>query len=172
NDWYRQALDRRVPRGEGSNLRAALGGIERSQFSRYQALLRLPDPVWEMADRYRLEEKRLRYVLKIEDEALQIQFVRVMIDRELSAERIQQIVESGRVEDFLQGSVAASPRSSEEDILARVAHNWTRLASQVSQADLSVVADQWVKKQPPDHVREQVAALRRLLDIVESRVNE
>jgi hypothetical protein len=49
NDWYRQALDYRVPRGEGPSLRAALGGIERSQFSRIQALLRLSDPVWELA---------------------------------------------------------------------------------------------------------------------------
>ncbi|GIV81600.1 MAG: hypothetical protein KatS3mg051_0954 [Anaerolineae bacterium] len=49
------------------------GGIQRAQFSRIQALLRLPDSVWELADRYRLEEKRLRYVLKVDDEALQVQ---------------------------------------------------------------------------------------------------
>jgi hypothetical protein len=171
NDWYRQALKYRVPRGEGSNLRAVLGGIERSQFSRIQALLRLPDPVWELADRYRLEEKRLRYVLKVGSEALQLQLVRVMIEQGLTAERLQQIVESGDVRAFLKGQ-NAQPTKEKKTASERVADRWVGLARQVSKADLSLVADQWVRQQKPEQVRQQVAALRKLLDIVEKRVND
>lgn len=171
NDWYRQALDYRVPRGEGDALRAALGGIQRAQFNRIQALLRLPDTVWELADRYRLEEKRLRYVLKVDDEALQVQLVRFMVARDLSAERVRQLVESGQLPAILGG---ATPPADEEraTVSERVASRWPTLARQVTQADLSLVADQWVKRQKPDEVRQQVAALRRLLEIVEQRVQK
>jgi hypothetical protein len=174
NDWYRQALNFRVPRGEGSNLRAALGGIERSQFSRLQALLRLPDSVWELADRYRLEEKRLRYVLKVEDETLQLRLVRYMIEKNLSAERIRQIVEAGNVESWLEGEEAGRAQlfSEEESASERVAKRWPSLASQFSKADLALVADQWVKREKPEEVRKQVAVLRRLLEIVEQRVDD
>lgn len=171
NDWYRQALEYRVPRGEGEALRAALGGIQRAQFHRIQALLRLPDTVWELADRYRLEEKRLRYVLKVDDEALQVQLVRFMVARDLSAERVRQLVESGQLSAILSG---AAPPADEEraSVSERVANRWPTLARQVTQADLTLVADQWVKRQKPDEVRQQIAALRRLLEIVEQRVQK
>jgi hypothetical protein len=172
NDWYRQALKYRVPRGEGSNLRAALGGIERSQFSRLQALLRLPDAVWELADRYRLEERRLRYVLKVGSEALQLQLVHVMIDKDLPAERVQQLVESGDLRAFLE-SERVKPRAKKKRPTAdRVADRWAGVASQVTKADLSKVADQWVRRQKPEALRQQISALRKLLDMVEQRVED
>jgi ParB-like chromosome segregation protein Spo0J len=171
NDWYRQALNYRVPRGEGSNVRAALGGIERAQFSRIGALLRLPDQVWELADRYRLEEKKLRFVLKVEDEALQIELVRAIVDYDLTAEHIQQLVESGNLIAFLEGE--STPRARGYKTAAeRVADRWAGLAGQISRVDLALIADRWVNSQRPDEVREQIAALRRLLDIVEKRVED
>jgi hypothetical protein len=173
NDWYRQALEYRVPRGEGSNLRAALGGIERSQFSRMQSLLKLPDPVWELADRYRLEEKRLRFVLKVEDEALQLLLVRAIIDQDLSADRVQRIVESGKLQAILEGD--DSPKSDPEDdsvISERLANRWSSLAKQFPHADLTVIAQQWVKREKPEDVRAQIALLKRLLEIVEKQVDE
>jgi hypothetical protein len=173
NEWYRQALDYRVPRGEGTALRAALGGIERSQFNRLQALLALPDSVWELADRHRLEEKRLRYVLKVQDEALQVQLVHMIVDRNLSAERVQRLVESGELTSLFAGYDWAADRYSDEDILSeRVANRWFSLARQVPQADLMVVANEWLRRQTPEEVRQQVAALRRLLEIVERRVQD
>jgi hypothetical protein len=173
NEWYRQALNYRVPRGEGAALRAALGGIERSQFNRLQALLALPDSVWELADRHRLEEKRLRYVLKVQDEALQVQLVRMIVDRNLSAERVQRLVESGELTSVFAGYDWAAERYSDEDILSeRVANRWFSLARQVPQANLTVVADEWLRRQTPEEVRQQVAALRRLLEIVEERVQD
>jgi hypothetical protein len=171
NNWYRQALDYRVPRGDGANIRAALGGIDRAQFSRIQALLRLPDPVWELADRYHLEEKRLRPVLKIADESLQLELVWAIIDQNLSAERVQELVESGRVAAFLEGAASQRPiphKTSAE----RMADRWANLAHQISKADLSLVAARWFGRQTPDEMREQIAALRRLLDMVEKRIED
>ena len=171
NDWYRQALEFRVPRGEGDHLRAALGGIERSQFNRIQSLLDLPDPVWELADRYRLEEKRLRSVLKLEDPDLQIQLVRLMIDKNLSADRVLQLVESGQLAEVLaRQDVDEEQPGGEITVSERVANRWPSIASQFSQADLSFVAEQWILRQKPDDIRQQVAALRRLLDIVETEM--
>ena len=171
NDWYRQALEYRVPRGDGANLRAALGGIERSQFSRIQSLLRLPDPVWELADRHRLEEKRLRYVLKVSDESLQLKLVRMIVEKDLSAERVRKLVESGDVAAQLeQAKPATSPTPN--TTAERVASRWPRLASQVSEADLALVAEQWIKDQKPENVKQQVVTLRKLLEMVEKRVSD
>ena len=171
NDWYRQALEYRVPRGEGASLRAALGGIERSHFSRIQALLRLPDPVWELADRYRLEEKRLRYVLKVKDERLQVRLVRLIVEENLSASQIKRLVESGHLEEILTG-VEGAPTTPPPPSAARVVSRWTRLVDQVSEADLDEVAEEWLKRAEPEAVRQQVATLRRLLDLVERRVSD
>lgn len=169
NDWYRQALNYRVPRGEGASLRAALGGIERSQFSRIQALLRLSDPVWELVDRYRLEEKRLRSVLKIEDESLQLRLVRMIIDRDLSAEQVQRLVESGDLLSQIEGTSAHShPRK--DAMSERVATRWSRLASQVPEVDLTLVAERWIGSQRPENVKHQVDTLRKLLEMVEKRI--
>lgn len=173
NDWYRQALDYRVPRGEGEALRAALGGIERAQFSRIQALLRLPDPVWELADRFRLEEKRLRPVLKVPDATLQVKLVRMIVEQNLTAERVQRLVESGELITALDdGAARRDAPPLNVTVSERVANQWPGLARQVSKADLDFVADQWVKRQKPQDVRQQVAVLRRLLELVESRVKD
>jgi hypothetical protein len=173
NDWYRQALDYRVPRGYGAALRAALGGIERAQFSRLQALLRLPDAVWNLADRYRIEEKRLRYVLKVPDESLQVKLVRLAVEKNLSAERVQSLVESGKLAELLVPEQSpGKPDRFGETVSERVANRWPSLVKQFSKADLALVADQWIKRQKPEDVRAQVAALRRLLEIVEGQVPE
>ena len=171
NDWYRQALDYRVPRGEGPNLRAALGGMERVQFHRLQALLRLPDPVWELADRFRLEEKRLRYVLKVLDETQQVELVRAIIEQNLSAERVQQIVESGRLVDFLEGTDRYHGQGY-KTAAERVADRWAGLAGQIPKADLGMVADRWLSRQTTDEVRQQIATLYELLEIVERRLDD
>lgn len=170
NDWYRQALDYRVPRGEGASLRAALGGIERSQFSRIHALLRLADPAWELVDRYRVEEKRLRYVLKVKDESLQLKLVRLIIDKDFSAEQVRRLVESG---DYLSEHEGTTELVSSqlETMSERVASRWSRLASQVPEADLTLVAERWLETQKPENVRNQVVALRKLLEMVERRVS-
>ena len=167
NDWYRQALEYRVPRGEGEALRAALGSVQRSQFSRIQALLRLPDSVWELADRHRLEEKRLRPVLKVPDATLQVKLVRMIVEQNLTAERVQRLVESGELITALDdGAVRREALPQRNGIGAR-RQPVAGAGPPVLEADLDFVADQWVRQKPQD-VRQQVAVLRRLLELVEA----
>jgi hypothetical protein len=112
-------------------------------------------------------------VLKVEDEALQALLVRAIIDQDLSAERIQRLVESGELETMLSGQ--DRPEIQPDDgilISERVASRWSSLASQFSKADLTLVAERWVKRQKPEDVRAQVAMLKRLLEIVEKQVDE
>ncbi|NDJ75107.1 MAG: ParB N-terminal domain-containing protein [Chloroflexi bacterium] len=170
NDWYRQALQHRVPRGEGERLRAALGGISRSQFSRIQALLELPDAVWELADRHRVEEKRLRYLLKIQDDALQLQAMKAIVASDLSAERIQQIVERGEFDEFVEGASSGVPVSRRPAGPDRLVNNWSRLVRDVPKTDLDQVVDQWLLDEKPDDIRKQLSTLRKLLDLVEKRI--
>ena len=65
NDFYRQALelDLRSKREYTEAILSAMGGIEKAQFSRIKALLRLSDEALELADRHGIEEYRLRYVV-------------------------------------------------------------------------------------------------------------
>lgn len=145
--------------------------MERVQFHRLQALLRLPDPVWELADRFRLEEKRLRYVLKVLDETQQVELVRAIIEQNLSAERVQQIVESGRLVDFLEGTDRYHGQGY-KTAAERVADRWAGLAGQIPKADLGMVADRWLSRQTTDEVRQQIATLYELLEIVERRLDD
>jgi hypothetical protein len=97
--------------------------------------------------------------------------VRLIVDKNLSAERLQYLVESGNLAALLASEQPVTrPIDFGETVSERVANRWPALAKQFSQADLILVADQWVKRQKPEEIRAQVAALRQLLDIVEKRV--
>ncbi|MBI1256412.1 MAG: hypothetical protein GC204_02975 [Chloroflexi bacterium] len=94
NDFYRQALelDLRTKRGYTEAILGAMGGIERAQFSRIKALLRLSDEALELADRYGIEESRLRYLVAIAPE-YHIEIVRQIIDFNLSSKQVKDISE-------------------------------------------------------------------------------
>jgi len=66
-DFYRQALDLtlRGKREYTTEILAAMGGINRKQFSRIKALLRLSDEAIELADRHNLDEGVLRHVISL-----------------------------------------------------------------------------------------------------------
>ena len=59
NDFYRQALDLSLQSKQEFSIQllSAMGGISRSQFSRYKTLLKLSDEALELADRYNVDEK-------------------------------------------------------------------------------------------------------------------
>ncbi|MDX2162064.1 MAG: ParB N-terminal domain-containing protein, partial [bacterium] len=65
NDFFRQALDLdlRAKREYTDVILSAMGGMERTQFSRIKNLLRLSDEALELADRYAIEEGKLRCVI-------------------------------------------------------------------------------------------------------------
>jgi len=106
NDFYRQALELRIPRGEASEIYSAMGGIKRHQFSHYVQLLGLSDEAMELADRHQIEEFRLRPILKLEPED-HAEMIQHIIEFNLSGRQIQEICESGLIED--EGDQLAKP---------------------------------------------------------------
>ena len=92
NDFYRQALDLdlRGKREHTTDILAAMGGIQRSQFSRYKALLQLSDEAIELADRHNLDEWRLRFVLDLPPEE-HIEMVKQIIQLNLNGKQIREI---------------------------------------------------------------------------------
>lgn len=100
NDFYRQALDLdlRGKREYTGTILAAMGGISRVHFSRLKGLLRLSDEALELADRYAIDEFRLRPLLSLE-EKYHLQVVRQIIDFNLSARQVQQLCEEPAEQD-------------------------------------------------------------------------
>lgn len=58
--YYAQAAELRTPRGQSSTLLAATGLSSNRQKSRYQALLNLPERVWNLADHHGWSEGKIR----------------------------------------------------------------------------------------------------------------
>jgi hypothetical protein len=94
NDFFRQALDLdlRAHREYTDVILGAMGGMERTQFSRIKNLLRLSDEALELADRYAIEEGKLRCVISTSQE-YHAEIVRQIIDFNLSAKQVKEICE-------------------------------------------------------------------------------
>jgi NTP pyrophosphatase (non-canonical NTP hydrolase) len=92
NDFYRQALDLdlRAKREYTEAILSGMGGIKRGQFSHLKILLRLSDEALELADRYNIEEGKLRYVLNVASE-YHAEIVRQIIDFSLSVKQVKEI---------------------------------------------------------------------------------
>src|SRR5260221_6005653 len=95
NDFYRQALDLGLgsKREYTADILAAIGGIRRGYFSCYKALLPLSDEALELADRYSIQEKKLRYVLKLAPES-HAEVVRQIISFNLTSAQVKQLCEA------------------------------------------------------------------------------
>jgi ParB-like chromosome segregation protein Spo0J len=95
NDFYRQALelDLRGKREYTDAVLSAMGGVNKSQFSRYKSLLHLADEALELADRHNIEEYRLRYVAAVPVE-YHTEIVRQIIDFNLTTKQVKELCES------------------------------------------------------------------------------
>jgi hypothetical protein len=96
NDFYRQALDLNL-RGKREHTEAILtsmGSINRARFSQFKALLQLTDDALELADRYGIDEFRLRPVLQLPAEA-QGEMIQQILQFNLSGRQISEICERG-----------------------------------------------------------------------------
>lgn len=101
NDFYRQALelDLRSKREYTDAVLSAMGGVNKSQFSRYKSLLQLADEALELADRHNIEEYRLRYVAAVPAD-YHTEIVRQIIDFNLTTKQVKELCESdGREAD-------------------------------------------------------------------------
>lgn len=94
NDFYRQALelDLRGKREYTEAILSAMGGVGKMHFSHYKALLRLSDEALELADRHKLDEKKLRYVLTLPPE-YHSEIVRQIIDFNLTSKQVKELCE-------------------------------------------------------------------------------
>ncbi len=161
NDFYRQALelDLRSKREYTEAILGAMGGIEKAQFSRIKALLRLSDEALELADRYGIEEYRLRYLVTVAPE-YHAEIVRQIIDFNLSTKQIKEICAGndleGNQDDLLDKLPAAAIK------LAKV----TQSVSTTTAQDLARA----LMKQEGDAAvaRARLQALRNLLTEAES----
>ncbi|MBA3868045.1 MAG: ParB N-terminal domain-containing protein [Anaerolineae bacterium] len=95
HDFYRQALelDLRGKREYTAEILSAMGGLRIPMLSRFKALLRLCDEATELADRYNLDEGRLRHLLELAPED-QIEMVRQVIQLNLSSKQIGDLIHS------------------------------------------------------------------------------
>ena len=94
NDFYRQALDLRIPRGAGEAIYSAMGGIDKRRFSQYKDLLNLGDEAIELADRHNLDERTLRQIASLSYED-QVEMIQQVIQFQLTSRQVEAIVTQG-----------------------------------------------------------------------------
>lgn len=98
NDFYRQALEMRVKYGSLGEVLTAMGGIQRFYFNRIKGLMALSDEALEMADRYNVDEGRLRHVVKLNEDQ-HAEMVRQIVEFGLTMRQVKEICEVGEVEE-------------------------------------------------------------------------
>lgn len=131
NDFYRQALELRIPRGEASEIYSAMGGIDKVYFSYIKNLLKLSDEALEFADRHNIEERRLRPLTDV-DPDFHYELVRQIIDFNLTARQIEQLIAAG---EEIEKPADASDIEPEAYRLAKIVKNRGRAnASAIARA--------------------------------------
>jgi hypothetical protein len=166
NDFYRQALDLdlRSKQEFTGEILTAMGGISRMHFSRYKALLKLSDEALELADRYGIEEGKLRHVITLPDQ-YHVELVRQIIDLNLTSKQVKEICETG--------GTSSDPDEGNEgtERLPRAAVQLAKLARLSSNASGQDVARALLQQENNAHLaRAHLHTLRRLLDEAEQHL--
>jgi ParB-like chromosome segregation protein Spo0J len=94
NDFYRQALELRIPRGAGEAIYSAMGGIDKRRFGQFKDLLKLGDEALELADRHNLDERTLRQIASLSYED-QVEMLQQVIQFDLTSRQVEAIVTQG-----------------------------------------------------------------------------
>lgn len=91
-DFYRQALelDMRGKREYTEAILSAMGGIKKTHFSAIKALLRLSDEAMEIADRYDIEEGKLRHVITLPAD-YHSEIVRQIVEFKLTSKQVKEL---------------------------------------------------------------------------------
>lgn len=142
HDFYRQALqlDLRDKRDFTESILAAMGGITKSRLNQYKALLQLSDESLELADRYDLDEGRLRHILNLKTED-QVEMVRQIIQFNLSSKQVKEMCEQ---ED--------SDQHNDEESIPRSTLQLVKLARSVDPASGQVFAHALLTQEKDVHV--------------------
>ncbi|MBL8134108.1 MAG: ParB N-terminal domain-containing protein [Anaerolineae bacterium] len=161
NDFYRQALtvDLRGRREYTEVILAAMGGIDKSRFSQYKALLHLSDEALELADRHGIEERSLRYVLSLDPEH-HGEVLRQIVSLNLTSKQVKQLCEEGLTAD--DGS------DEEVDRPPAVALRMARLARGSMSASAQDIARAFLRQEEDlGLARARLQAFRNLLNEAE-----
>ncbi len=112
NDFFRQALDLtlRGKREHTDAILAAMGGINRARFSQLKALLALSDEAIELADRYGIDEYRLRPVLNLPSD-VQAEMIQHIIKFNLTGRQVAEMCEKSLDENADEEGTSASPQA-------------------------------------------------------------
>ncbi len=152
NDFYRQTLELRIPRGEAEQIYAAMGGIDKVYFSYIKNLLRLSDDALELADRHNIQERRLRPLLDL-DADFHFELVRQIIDFNLTAKQVEQVV-------------AIDTDKTDEHITDEIepdAHRLAKIIKNRGQADAASIAKALIKQEGnPELARAQARLMSQL----------
>ena len=158
--FYRQALDLdlRGKREHTAEILSAMGGIDRSQFSRYKLLLRLCDEAFEMADRHSIDEGRLRYLVQLGPQE-QVEMIRQIIQFGFTRKQVKDLIDHG----FESGG-----KTSGEDDIPRPLMQLARLMKAKELPDPQSLASYLVSQEKnAKFVRARLHNLRQLLDEAE-----
>ncbi|MDX2137287.1 MAG: ParB N-terminal domain-containing protein [Chloroflexota bacterium] len=159
NDFYRQALnlDLRGKREYTDAILSAMGGVGRMQFSRFKALLALGDEALELADRFNVDEWKLRHILELPPEA-QAEMVRQIVQFNLTGKQIEQMLIA---EEDIQ-------KARDDEAIAPETKRLVKFLKTVRDTKAEDVARALVSQEKDvDLARARVLALKRLLEQVE-----
>ena len=131
-----------------------MGGVEKAQFSRIKALLKLSDEAMELADRHHIEEFRLRYVVTVASE-YHAEIVRQIIDFNLTAKQIKELCEG----DSLQAD-EADPLDKLPPMAVKMA-KFTQSVSSLTAQDLARAL--MMQEADTAIARARLQALRKLI---------
>ena len=141
-----------------------MGGIDKGHLYHYKTLLRLSDEAMELADRYSLDEKKLRYVIALPTE-FHAEIVRQIVDFNLTSKQVKELCASDGLDPETQrDEVERLPASALK--LAKV----TQLSHTTSAHDLA----QAMMRQEGDAnlARARLHSLKKLLTEAESYLTE
>ncbi len=164
NDFYRQALelDLRDRREYTDILLSAMGGIKKSHFSAIKALLRLSDEALELADRYAIEEGKLRHVLTLPME-YHAEIVRQIIDFNLTSKQVKELCASDGQEKDAGEVLDKLPAAALK--LAKLTQSLTTTSAQdLARAVLQHEADAGVARARLQAVRKLITEAEQYLE--------
>jgi hypothetical protein len=164
NDFYRQALelDLRGKREFTEAVLTAMGGIDKRRFHQYKSLLRLSDEAMELADRYDIDEKKVRYIVPLPIE-FHAEIVRQIIDLNLTSKQVEEICKGEQVE-MTEDETHSLPPSAIK--LARLAQNSMKTTPQH-------VAEAFVTQEGNSALaRARLQSLQKLLSDAEQYLGE
>jgi hypothetical protein len=109
NDFYRQALDLdlRGKREYTEVILSAMAGVTKQRLNQYKQLLTLSDEAWELADRYKLDEAVLRFVVELPVEG-HLEMIQQIVQLGLTSRQVKAIIEQGNTEPEIDRPIISS----------------------------------------------------------------